>query len=252
MTEQQLPAPAKKPWYKKWWVWLIIIVGVLIVVAALSPTPEEEAAPSSTTSTTQESETTTTTPEETTTTRAPTTTTTLPPILAEGSGRGDDVVNLELPSVPVVVELTHAGSSNFAVWSLDAAFENVDLLVNTIGDYDGIRPVQWEDDETVTGLEITADGNWTYEIRPLLQEPQQACLVEGTGDSVVLLTDFTSGGGAADLTHNGTSNFAIWAWGSSGADLLVNEIGGYEGTVRVSSGLFAWDITADGDWTINC
>ena len=56
---------------------------------------------------------------------------------------------------------------------------------------------------------------------------------------------------AATLTHNGDSNFSVWAWGTT-RDLLVNEIGAYDGTVLVESGLFIWDVSADGDWTVTC
>jgi len=267
VTDQDQPTPAKKPWYKKWWIWALIALGVLIVAAAITPASQEDDAVSDATTTTTEisassttvpddtttsSEATSTTTQPTSTTEAPTTTTTLPPIFAEGSGQGDDVVELDIADIPVVIELTHAGNANFAVWSLDAAFENIDLLVNEIGTYDGTRPMQWDQDEVVKGLEISADGDWTYEIRPLLQEPEVSCLVEGSGDSVILLSNFADAGGPADLTHEGDGNFAIWAWGFDGVDLLVNEIGAYQGTVRVSSGLIAWDISANGNWTVDC
>ena len=74
----------------------------------------------------------------------------------------------------------------------------------------------------------------------------------GESDDVVLVFDFSDSGGAATLTHNGDSNFAVWAWGSTGRDLLVNEIGAYDGTVLVESGLVTWDVSADGDWTVIC
>ena len=35
-------------------------------------------------------------------------------------------------------------------------------------------------------------------------------------------------------------------------DLLVNEIGAYDGIVLVESGLVTWDVSADGDWTVTC
>jgi len=269
MTENEVNDAAPKPWYKKWWIWALVALGVVIVAAALSPTPEDEEAGAVSTTvvteTTDAGETTTTATETsttqapttteapvTTTTVAPTTTTTLPAVIASGEGRGDDVVELDLPVVPVVIELTHNGSSNFAVISLDTDFENIDLLVNTIGVYAGTRGMQIPSDEIVTGLEISADGDWTYEIRPALDEPIRSCGIEETGDDVILLSNFVDTGGAADLTHDGDSNFSIVAWGTDGRDLLVNEIGVYEGTVRVAAGLFLWDISADGTWSIDC
>jgi hypothetical protein len=176
----------------------------------------------------------------------------MPPPLAGGSGVGDAVVALNLPAERVVIEFSHDGSSNFAVWSLDQSLGKIDLLVNEIGVYDGTRPMQFEAGETVSNLEIIADGNWTYEIRSLDGEPRLSCPVTGKGDAIVLLPRFETASGIAALNHTGSSNFAIWAWGANDRDLLVNEIGAYSGSVVVSSGLYAWDIIADGDWTIGC
>lgn len=270
MTASTPPTePTKsKPWYKRWWVWAIVGVVVVIAIAGSMSGSEEagdaEAGTTTTiaaeeTTTTAAEETTTTAAEATTTTEAPTTTTeatttttTLPPVLAEGSGSGDDVVEIDIPNVPVIATFTHTGGSNFAVWSLDAAFENIDLLVNTIGAYDGTRPMQF-DGEGVSGFEISAGGAWTYVIAPLSETEQVECPTEGEGDDVVAVTNFMSGGGAADLTFDADANFAIWAWGAEGRDLIVNDIGPYEGTVRVQSGLFLWDITGnEGSWSIDC
>jgi hypothetical protein len=269
--------PAKsKPWYKRWWVWAIVGVIVVIALAGSMSGSEETgdagaettttiAAEETTTTATDETtttaieettttaiETTTTTEPPTTTTEATTTTSTLPPVLAEGSGSGDDVIEIEIQNVPVIATFTHNGGGNFAIWSLDDAFENVDLLVNTIGTYDGTRPMQF-DGEGVSGFEISADGAWTYVVAPLSETEQVECPIEGEGDDVVAVTNFISSGGAADLTFDADTNFAIWAWGAEGRDLIVNDIGPYEGTVRVQSGLFVWDVTGnEGSWSIDC
>jgi hypothetical protein len=60
-------------------------------------------------------------------------------------------------------------------------------------------------------------------------------------------------GGPVDLAYDSDDNFAIWGWGATDRDLIVNEIGPYEGTVLVGSGLFVWDITGEsGTWTVGC
>ncbi len=241
-----------------------VVVGVsfvvLLVGGALIPVEEDVTddggAIATTTTTTEDTTTTTTqatTPSTTTTTTVPTTTTTLPPILVEGSGHGDDVVEFSIDGIPVIVTFSHVGSANFVVWSLDADFENVDLLVNTIGGYDGTRPMQFLDDEQVAGFEISADGDWSFVISPLQEAQRVGCPFDGDGDDVVIVEDFVSGGGAATLSFDANTNFAIWAWGTDDRDLIVNDIGPYEGTVRVSSGLDIWDITGDGgSWTVDC
>ena len=207
------------------------------------------------TTTTETEATTTTVPETTTTTSTTTTapTTTLPPVLAEGSGQGDDVVEVSIPETAVIVTFTHSGSSNFAVSSLDADFESIDLLVNTIGSYTGTRPMQFIGDEQVGGFEIAADGDWSYVIAPLEEARRAQCPTEGEGDDVVIIEDFLSSGSPADLTFDADTNFAIWAWSTDGRDLIVNDIGPYEGTVVVPSGMAVWDITGDGgSWTVDC
>jgi hypothetical protein len=269
MTSQDLPTPIppKKPWYKKWWVWLIagIIVVFIVAAATADPADDEAVDAASTTAvagetttsegaetTTSEGvETTTTAEPDTTTTQPPTTTSTLPPILAEGSGTGDSVVELDIPNTPVIITLTHSGSRNYAVWSLGTDFENIDLLVNEIGVYEGTRPMQF-DEESVSSLEITADGSWTYLVQPLNEAEDVACEFSGQGDDVVIVRDFTDSAGPATLVNTGDSNFAIWVWGETGRDLIVNDVGPYEGTVVVDSGLFIWDITATGGWTVDC
>lgn len=106
--------------------------------------------------------------------------------------------------------------------------------------------MQFDSGEPASGLEIGADGAWSYQIRRLSDEPEQKCRVNGSGDSVIRLDEFKTGSGTATLTHNGSSNFYIWAWSASDRDLLVNEIGPYSGTVLVAVGHNAWDIGADG------
>lgn len=261
MTEDA-GATSRKRWYQRWWVWVLIAFGALTVVAGIAGSSEDavdEAAGTATTTiiaqettTTEDSDTATTTEAtSTTTTESPTTTTTLPEVLAEGEGSGDDVVEIDIPGDAAIVELTHSGSSNFAVWSLGANFDQIDLLVNEIGDYSGVRPIQFLVGEEVSGLEITAGGDWAYTIKPLVYAPSATCRFTGIGDSVVLVTNFQGSGGTATLTNTGDGNFAIWAYGDD-RDLLVNEIGPYEGTIRVPSGLFIWDIAAVGEWTVDC
>ena len=81
----------------------------------------------------------------------------------------------------------------------------------------------------------------------------------GTGDDVVNF-ELTPGDKTWAVTHNGASNFYIYLHDDEGnRDLLVNEIGEYNGTilVPVGDGLFdnspgpaTLEIRADGPWTI--
>ena len=82
----------------------------------------------------------------------------------------------------------------------------------------------------------------------------------GTGDDVVNF-DLTPGDKTWAITHNGSSNFIVYLHDDAGnRDLLVNEIGEYNGTVLVpvgddsffdnSPGPATLEVKADGAWTI--
>lgn len=192
---------------------------------------------------------TTTVPPTTTTTAQTTTTTTLPgweAFTVEGSG--DDVINFAVPDGdPAVLEFSYSSGSNFSVWSYTAGGERLDLLVNEVGAYRGARPVNLLAGEIVGELEITASGPWTIRVRQLLDSPTLSSSLQGSGSEVVVYTATAS---RLQVTHQGSSNFAVWAWSASGRDLLVNEIGAYQGTVRIDPSTVIIEIEADGSWSL--
>jgi hypothetical protein len=53
----------------------------------------------------------------------------------------------------------------------------------------------------------------------------------------------------AKVTHRGSSNFVVRAYGDS-QELLINEIGKYSGEILIPSGTLALEIEADGPWTV--
>lgn len=164
------------------------------------------------------------------------------------NGRGDDVVRLAKPNVPAIVRLVHQGSSNFVVINYDDNGNRIHLLVNEIGSYAGIRPLDFSDGEQTSRLEIQADGSWTVEVKPLSAAQRVSVpttSLGGSGDTVLLLTG--SSPDTATISHNGSSNFVVMAYGSS-RRLLVNEIGRYNGTVVVPRGTAVLEVIADGDW----
>lgn len=184
----------------------------------------------------------------------------IPPAIEFGpftiSGSGSEVVSLSVPGDGgAIVDFTHNGSSNFAVWSLDASLGDIDLLVNEIGPYSGRRGLNvghfsFGERDVVRHLEIDADGAWSATVRPLSQATAVGSALNGSGDDYVRFTAPTPV--TLRSTHNGSSNFSIVAHEPSGAygDLLVNEIGAYNGTDPVPRGTKFLDVGADGDWTL--
>ena len=60
-------------------------------------------------------------------------------------------------------EMTHSGNSHFGIWLMDSEGNNIELLVNEVGSFDGSKAVKINQ----TGeylLDVSADGNWTVEI----------------------------------------------------------------------------------------
>lgn len=163
------------------------------------------------------------------------------------TGVGDDVIELPAALKQGFVEQTHTGSSNFAVWAIDKNMEKVDLLANEIGNFSGAATFGFGfSDDPIKYLEVTADGNWTINIKPITDAP--AFSGDGVG-SGVFKGSVTAG--SKTFTHNGKSNFAVWQYCTNGhSDLLVNEIGAYTGRKIVKGGSCVMAIDADGTWSI--
>lgn len=162
------------------------------------------------------------------------------------SGRGDDVLSdITVGDGIYRIHFTHSGGSNFIVKSYDASNDK-ELLINEIGNYDGYVLLLGK---SPFAFEITAGGSWTYTIERLNNVSDTT--FAGKGDYVTGLCTLSSG--AWEFTHDGDSNFVVRIYTSDGRDLLVNEIGSYNGkkmvTIPVGSYAF-FEITANGNWTI--
>jgi hypothetical protein len=165
-------------------------------------------------------------------------------------GRGNAVENFEIPEETAAIsEIAHQGTANFAVWTLDSAGTQQDLLVNTIGNYQGTVLFDEQQGQHTAAFEIEADGAWTIRVLPVTRAPKWAGNepLTGHGDGVILLTSPPEGLTTTTIRHDGRANFAVWAYGDT-TELLVNEIGRYNGESLVPAGTLVFEITADGDW----
>jgi hypothetical protein len=190
-----------------------------------------------------------------TVTPVPTPVPTASPIDLTGTGQQASQ-KFHLTSGLAIFNMKHSGESNFAIWLLDSNGNKVDLMVNEIGSFDGSKA----EHITTAGdyvLDITADGPWTVEVQqPIYTSADNVPIsLSGTGQSVT--KPFHSNGGLITfkMTHDGSSNFAIWLLDAKGnrQELLVNEIGTFDGSkaLGVKSGVYLLDITADGNWKVD-
>lgn len=168
----------------------------------------------------------------------------------EYTGVGDSVVDLDWEG-PGLAMIQHDGDRNFIVETYDALGERMGLLVNTIGYYGGVRPLNFMDDEQAARLVIQADGPWSVLIVPLDYTPvvEVPGTIDFNSDYVVAFED------APDLLQvdasGATGNFIIYAYGETGRRLLVNDIAPYQGTVIAPANTFLLEIIADGPFTID-
>jgi hypothetical protein len=217
----------------------VIILGLIIGAVAPKPTTSTTATAGPAVSQSQAS---TTTEPATTTTAAPD---------QPYSGSADQVVTLPggLKDARLAV-VSYQGARNFVVKALRSSGRD-DLLVNTIGHYSGTVAVNF-DGAGVDGFEITASGPWTLTLRDLTAARElpssSGGSIDGTGDDVVLFRPAKRAPLAISCKAC-TGNFVVRAIGER-ADLLVNEIGAYGGTVLAPAGTVLLEVTATGAWSV--
>jgi hypothetical protein len=167
-------------------------------------------------------------------------------------GRGDDVVRVHKPDRPLIAVIRHRGDSNFAVTTHNRRGRYLDLLVNTIGDYDGTVLVDDTRRARTGAMEVTADGRWRVVMRNLkaarLWRPAHRA-VSGHGDTVLRVGAALRGPLVRlHARYRGRGNFIVIAHDGYRSDLLFNEIDRYRGRVLVPRGTKLLEIVADGRW----
>lgn len=165
-------------------------------------------------------------------------------------GSGSRVQPISQPAGGAVLRISMPGDGYRSIVSRGADLSYGDLLVNTTDPYVGDRivgygrPWIWP---AAALLEIDSDGPWAIAVAPLAFARTSNGTASGTGDSVIWMN---RGPGVVNLTHSGSSNFAIWAGSAGDADLVVNEIGSYDGQRVAEVGPAYWQIDADGAWSV--
>jgi hypothetical protein len=154
------------------------------------------------------------------------------------------------------------------VWLINEGGTKVDLLTNEIGSYSGEAAISIHDRSFLAEppgnyrLEISASGSWTVGISQpnYTSGPGAPHSYNGSGRSVTEPFTLEDGLAIFTLAHDGNSNFIVWLLASDGsnAELLVNEIGPYDGGTSIgvgsplepNAGVYILDIEADGNWSV--
>lgn len=273
MTDEIKP---KKPIWKRWWLWIIIVFIVIIIASvggekkeagpeAQQPATQGQTQPQGNSGEEQEEvvEKPPTTggqteqqPEQEPT-EEPKQQTAQEPEQISLSGTGQQASKkFTLESGLSIFRMTHSGQSNFGIWLLDENGNNIELLVNEVGTFNGAKAVGINKKGTYI-LDISADGQWTVKIeqpRPITA-PSIPKTFSGIGQQVSEFLTIPKGLTTFRMTHNGQSNFGVWLLDKNGnnVELLVNEVGIFDGSKAVgipSTGIYLLDISADGNWSV--
>jgi hypothetical protein len=165
-------------------------------------------------------------------------------------GKGDNVVTLNKGEGAAVLDFECPRCSRNVIVTTDGRDT---LLVNTIGSYKGRKLIDYYDGSVTSTVEIKATGSWKMTVTQgtdALRNSNGAA-ISGAGDDVVLITHPTATKARIE-NRKGDSNFIVQVLSTAntyGPDLAVNTIGGYSGTVRMSTPAVAI-VTSDGEWSI--
>ena len=171
-----------------------------------------------------------------------------PPADKTYTGRGNKTVSISLDDDYLhIAKITHDGSSNFMVDSLTADGDPVDLVVNAIGDYNGVRLLD-ADRGVPAKLKIRADGRWKVTVMVADKAAKWTGKASGKSDTI-LQVDPKDPEVRVRFTHKGRSNTTVLLYGAEPA-LLVNEIGRYSGEMSIPTGTEFIEVTGDGAWTL--
>jgi len=150
------------------------------------------------------------------------------------------------------LKIKYIGDSNFVVRNYPANGNNYyDLLVNTIGSYEGTVPLDFRDGEQTARFEVQASGTWEFHIEPLASARIEHVpgTIIGKGDDVIFI-----GGEPPDLLTadalQAESNFVVQGMANRGFDLVINEIAPYLGTTILDSSTIALIVHATGPWSL--
>lgn len=163
-------------------------------------------------------------------------------------GSGDDVIDVPCAGKPCLLTIHYSGAHNFVVKELDANGSDVDLLVNTIGAYDGTVTTYGNYSKT-TSLQIKSSGSWTITFAPMSSMEKAENGSPFTGDYVAYIDEPKMS--KVRFTNDGEHNFVVQGIGLNSSKLLVNEIGTYDGTVAWNQAKSFFIVKSSGTWTIS-
>ena len=169
------------------------------------------------------------------------------------TGSGDDVIEIETFS-EFQWYLHIEGNETaeyFGVKGYDENDNKVATLVNTTSSYSGDVI---DSSFTIKTLEIISKADWSITIAPTLSLPSygEGESIQGKGDAIVVLQPSLS---TVSAVHHGKENFIVTEYTGNpitetNMQLFLNEIGKYEGKLKLSKDAFILEIISKEDWEL--
>jgi len=172
-------------------------------------------------------------------------------------GRGDSVSDVvSLQKGLLMVGAAHKGERNFIVQLISTDGEKTELLINTFGNYQGVRLIPI--DAGRYRFQVRAEEAWVLmHEQPDPKKPGTPLPITHrlSGDAPLGPFDLKRGRFRAAFTHEGVRNFNVRLYRSDGemVGLLVNKIGAYNGWVTEvirEPGLYWLAVQASGAWSV--
>lgn len=165
------------------------------------------------------------------------------------SGSGDSVTKtFELDAGFVIFDISLNGGGHAAVQLIDEMGNNEELMVNTIGPYQG-KTIALVPSYGNYLLNVTAEGEWAAQGSQEFPEEFEEGTISGSGDDVRFVY-IENGLRTFNFDYKGDGHFAVLA---NANVLLANEIGPYSGSTAEKvedSSVYIISVTSEGDWTV--
>ncbi|MCK5149801.1 hypothetical protein KAJ87_02655 [Candidatus Pacearchaeota archaeon] len=175
------------------------------------------------------------------------------PITISGSGQQASEY-FELEQGLSIFKLNSNGNGHFSMVLYDDEGEYIDLLVNEVGSFDGSKLVAIDKSGKYL-LDVSADGSWQAHItQPRnIEKSETPLTLSGNGQEASDFFYLKNGMRRFSISHSGSGHFSMVLYSADGdyMDLLVNEVGSFDGSKAVSlstSGNYLLDVSADGNW----
>jgi hypothetical protein len=161
-------------------------------------------------------------------------------------GDGDATITLPVGATAAQVMVEQPGPGALKIQAFDAKDQPAsDVLVDTTGEYNGTTAYGLDGDSSdpAVTLKVEADGEWRVLVVPIHYALD--LFDASSGDGV-----FLYGGPEESLavTHDGSGAFVVLEHVDGESNVLVDEVGPFEGVVPISAGPSVISVVADGAW----